>query len=182
MRLVPLPRDDVLGARLEQIESLWTAVWPATTRERFDEILPRHASRRGFRFVAALTDGALVALAYGYLGGPGQWWHDNVAAAMTGEQRERWLQPGHFEVVELMVDPAHRRRGLGRALHNELLDGHVGPAVLSTQVDNGAALALYATLGWQVIVPEIDLGGDRVYCVLGLDVAAAPGKAGARPE
>ena len=170
-RLVHVPADEVLGARREEIEALWARVWPNTTRERFDEILPRHAGRRRFRFVAALGDGALVGFAYGYLGGPGEWWHDNVSAAMTDEQRERWLRPGHFEFVELMVDPGHRRRGLGRALHDELLRGHVGPAVLSTQVDNAEALALYRSRGWEVVVPEIELGGgERLYCVLGNDL------------
>ena len=170
--LVHLPADEVLGARREQIEALWTRVWPTTARERFDEVLPRHAGRRGFRFVAALDDGALVGFAYGYLGGAGEWWHDRVSAAMTAEQRQRWLRRGHFELVELMVDPAHRRRGLGRALHDDLLRAHVGPAVLSTQVDNVEALSLYRSLGWRVVVPEIDLGGgSRMYCVLGKDVA-----------
>ena len=170
-RLVHLSADEVLGARREQIEALWARVWPGTTRERFDEILPRHAGRRGFRFVAALEDGELVGFAYGYLGDAGQWWHDRVAAAMTPAQRERWLRPGHFEFVELMVDPARRRRGLGGALHGELLHVHDGPAVLSTQVDNEEALALYHSRGWQVVVTEVDLGGgERMYCVLGNDL------------
>ena len=173
-RLVELAPDDVLGPARSEIQALWLRVWPQTPPERFDEILPRHASRRGFRFVAARDDGELAGMAYGYLGGPGQWWHDRVAAAMTEAQRRTWLRAGHFEVVELMVDRARRRRGLGRALHDHLLGDHVGPAVLSTQVDNTEALALYRALGWQVVVPEIDLGGgDRAYCVLAVDVGRA---------
>lgn len=160
----------MLDRRRDEVAALWKRVWPTTTRERVADILPRHASRRGFRFVAATADDALAGIAYGYLGGPGEWWHDQVSEAMTAEQRELWLRPGHFELVELMVDPAYRRRGLGRALHDEVLRGHEGPAVLSTQTDNREALSLYRALGWQTVVHEIDLGGgDRMYCILGRD-------------
>ena len=160
----------MLGRRREEIEELWTRVWPQTTRDRFDKILPRHARRRGFRFVAAVEGDKLVGLAYGYIGGPGEWWHDTVAASMTNEQRARWLAPGHFEFVELMVDPSYRRRGIARALHDELLRDRRGRVVLSTQTDNEEALGLYRRLDWEVVVPEIDLGGgDRMYCVLGRD-------------
>jgi ribosomal protein S18 acetylase RimI-like enzyme len=171
VRIVHLGADEVLGPGRADVEALWRRVWPATTRERVDEILPRHAAREGFRFVAAVDEGSLVGMAYGYLGGPGEWWHDRVAGAMTDEQRARWLAPGHLELVELMVDPAQRRRGLGRALHDELLLDHRSTVVLSTQTDNEEALALYRSLGYEVVVPEIDLGGgDRMYCILGGDV------------
>ena len=173
MTILDVAADEVLGPRRADVEALWRRVWPATTRDRLDEILPRHAARQGFRSVAAVDDGAIVGLAYGYLGGPGEWWHDRVAAAMTDEQRARWLAPGHFELVELMVDAAHRRRGIGRTLHDELVRGHVGPVVLSTQTDNDEALALYRSLGYEIVVPQIDLGGgDRMYCVLGREVAS----------
>ena len=172
----------MLGPRRDEIARLWRRVWPTTTRARVDEILPRHAARRGFRFVAALDADALAGIAYGYLGGPGEWWHDRVSAAMTGEQRERWLPPGHFELVELMVDPARRRRGLGRALHDEVLRQHRGPVVLSTQTDNEEALALYGSLSYDVVVPELDLGGgDRVYCVLGRSTAPSGHARGVTP-
>ena len=166
--IVHIAAADVLGSRRADVEALWLRVWPATTRERLDEILPRHARRNGFRWVGAVDDGTVVGMAYGYLGGPGEWWHDRVAEAMTDEQRARWLAPGHFELVELMVDPEHRRRGIGRALYDELLRDYRGAVVLSTQTDNEEALALYRSLGFVIIVPEIDLGGgDRMYCILG---------------
>ena len=169
--IVHLGPPEVLGSRRADVEALWLRVWPATTRARLEEILPRHARRSGFRAVGAIDDGALVGMAYGYLGGAGEWWHDHVSAAMTDEQRGRWLARGHFELVELMVDPDHRRRGIGRTLHDELLREHRGPVVLSTQTDNDEALALYRSLGYEIVVPEIDLGGgDRIYCILGRDV------------
>jgi ribosomal protein S18 acetylase RimI-like enzyme len=166
--LVRLRPEDVTGTERAAIEDLWVEVWPATRRDRFDEILPRHADRPGFRAVIAREGDRLLGLAYGYLGRPGQWWYDRVAAAMTAEQRAEWLAPGHFELAELMVSPRARRRGLGAALHDAVLDGLSGPtAVLSTQPDNEPALALYRGRGWEVVVESIDLAAPIRYLVMG---------------
>ena len=67
----------------------------------------RHAARDAFTFVAAVdAGGRIVGFAYRYCGGPGQWWHDAVHAAMRPAQRKRWLRPGHVELAELHVAPA----------------------------------------------------------------------------
>ncbi len=147
-----------LLARPEEL----VAVWPNASGERLDVIVPRHLERDGFRFVAEHDDGGrLAGIAYGYEGAAGQWWHDLVSAAMDDAARTRWLRPGHFEFVELAVRPDLRRRGLGGRLHDALLDGLDAPtAVLSTEVDNEAAIALYSGRGWEVIVPELDFGPD----------------------
>lgn len=165
----PLDADEVL-ARSGEIGE----IWPAASRERVDEILPRHAAREGFRFRAAEEEGRMIGFSYGYLGAAGQWWHDLVAAEMTHDQEEYWLAPGHFEFVELHVRPEHRRRGLGGALHDELLRGLASrTAVLSTQTDNAPALALYGARGWQVVLPEMQFSpGGVPYCILGLDLAS----------
>jgi ribosomal protein S18 acetylase RimI-like enzyme len=155
-----LTRTEVreLLARPEEL----VAVWPTATGERLDVIVPRHLEREGFRFVAEYDeDGRLAGIAYGYRGAAGQWWHDLVAEAMDEQAREHWLAPGHFEFVELAVRPDLRRRGLGGRLHDALLEGLDAPAaVLSTEVDNEPALALYRGRGWQVVVPKIDFGPD----------------------
>jgi ribosomal protein S18 acetylase RimI-like enzyme len=147
-----------LLARPEEI----VAVWPNASGERLDVIVPRHLDRDGFRFVAEHDEaGRLAGIAYGYEGAAGQWWQDLVSAAMDEAARTRWLRPGHFEFVELAVRPDLRRRGLGGRLHDALLGGLGAPAaVLSTEVDNEAAIALYSGRGWEVIVPELDFGPD----------------------
>jgi ribosomal protein S18 acetylase RimI-like enzyme len=147
-----------LLARPEEL----VAVWPDASGDRLDVIVPRHLERDGFRFVAEHDEaGRLAGIAYGYEGAAGQWWHDLVSAAMDEVGRTRWLRPGHFEFVELAVRPDLRRRGLGGRLHDALLRGLDAPtAVLSTEVDNAAAIALYGGRGWQVIVPDLDFGPE----------------------
>ena len=54
-------------------------------------------------------------------GAYGRWWTEHVAAALTAEQRALWLDPPHYEIVELHVRPARQRRGLGSALLAQLL-------------------------------------------------------------
>lgn len=172
-----LSREEVRAILDERRDEL-VAVWPDVTGQRLDEIVPRHLDREGFRFVAEEDDDArLAGIAYGYCGGEGQWWHDIVAAAMTAEDRERWLAPGHFEFVELAVRPDRRRQGLGAELHDALLEGLESPtAVLSTQVDNEPALALYRNRGWRIVVAELDFGTGETYCVMGRDRPSGAGE------
>ena len=159
-------------ARRAEIAAVWTWV----SHERVTEILPRHMGRDGFTFLAAVDAGGhIVGFAYGYRGGPGQWWHDAVRAAMTASQRTQWLRPGHVELAELHVAPAWRRQGLGRRLHDELLASFPDSptSLLSTQTGNAPALALYEARGWVTVVPELRFAASsEPYAILGLDLAA----------
>jgi ribosomal protein S18 acetylase RimI-like enzyme len=163
-----LSADDVLGPTRAEIEELWRRVFPDTPDERFDEILPRHASREGFRFVAARSDDRLAGFAYGYRGGPGEWWHDRVAAAMTPDQCEEWLAPGHFEFVALQVAPELEGQGIGASLHDALLSDIGGTAVLSTQRSNDRARGFYVRRGWLTVVEDLRFDeGAEPFVVLG---------------
>jgi ribosomal protein S18 acetylase RimI-like enzyme len=168
-----LMAPDALARRDEIAE-----IWREASRDRVDEILPHHAARPGFRFLAAEEQALMVGFSYGYLGAPGQWWHDLVSTAMTEGQCNYWLAPGHFEFVELHVRPEFRRQGIGGTLHDALLDGlESRTAVLSTQVDNHAALALYQGRGWQVVVPALRFtAGGVPYSILGLELAGGGGE------
>jgi hypothetical protein len=74
--------------------------------ERFrSEQLPRHADRDGFRCALARRDGRVVGFAYGYTGQRGQWWPEHVASHAPEDVVRDWLG-GHFEFVELAVEPA----------------------------------------------------------------------------
>jgi ribosomal protein S18 acetylase RimI-like enzyme len=176
--LQEIPAQEVVGRYRSEIEALWRCVFPGTTDERFAEILPRHPQRTGFRFLAARNeDGALAGFAYGYEGGPGEWWHDRVASALTPEQRAEWLAPGHFEFVELQVAPELEGRGMGSRLHDALLAEAPGKtAVLSTERSNERALGFYRRRGWQTLVEEIHFGeGYPPFVVLGKRVGVPAG-------
>jgi ribosomal protein S18 acetylase RimI-like enzyme len=157
---------DVLSLRPELAE-----IWPDASRARIDDILPRHVTRDGFRFLGAFADDRLVGFVYGYRGGSGQWWHDRVARALGAAGAKRWLGPGHFEFTELHVRADYQRRGIGGRLHDEFLKGiDASTAVLSTQTDNDPAIALYTGRGWRVIVPYLDFGSGRPFLIMGRDL------------
>jgi ribosomal protein S18 acetylase RimI-like enzyme len=160
--------DDVLEVYAEAMD-----VPPVAARARRG-VLSGHLDRRGLAAVAAVeTSGALVGVAYGYLGSKGQWWHDHVRAALVealGEQpAAQWLD-GTFEVCELHVLPAWQGRGLGRALLDALLaDRPAGTAVLTTPEGPTRARGFYRAAGWVDLARGLVFPGDpREFAVLGL--------------
>ncbi len=130
--------------------------------------LPLHAERSEFAFLVAREAGELAGFAYGYTGTYGQWWTDSIARAMTGEQRRTWLDPPHFEVVELHVRPSRQRTGIGSLLLAQLLTRQPHDrAVLSTQSGSRKARSFYAKNGWEELT-DVDFGpGYPPYLALG---------------
>jgi ribosomal protein S18 acetylase RimI-like enzyme len=137
--------------------------------------LPEHARRVDFRFLVACAGRRLVGFVYGYRGAYGQWWTENVARALTPEQRAEWLDVPHYEVVELHVHPLWQRRGIGTALLARLLSGQpYDRVVLSTQAESRQARGFYAKNGWTELAP-VDFGaGYPPYLVLGRRYGGAP--------
>lgn len=131
----------------------------------------RHSRRSGFRLVMAETGGQTSGYAYGFTGKHGQFWSDWLSGAAPTDIVETWVGD-HFELVDIVVDPAHRGQGVAGLLHDQLVDGlPQQKALLATTPDQGAAARLYGGRGWQVLVPEID--GDKA--LYGLDLAGRPG-------
>ena len=130
--------------------------------------LPLHADRRDFVFLVARQAGELAGFGYGYTGAYGQWWTDHVSRSLAPEQRAEWLDPPHFEVVELHVRPAWQRGGIGSQLLAQLLSRQPHDrALLSTQRGSRKARSFYAKNGWAELA-EVDFGaGYPPYLVLG---------------
>jgi ribosomal protein S18 acetylase RimI-like enzyme len=162
---------DTLAARADEVLDVYAeamAVDRVTARSR-RSILAAHLDRKGLRAVAAEEDDRLVGVAYGYLGARGQWWHDQVRAALGTQLAREWLE-GSFEVCELHVRPALHGTGLGRRLLSELLAGtSATTAVLTTPDSETRARGFYRAGGWTDLVRDLRFPGDpRSFAVLGL--------------
>jgi len=141
---------------------------PEAVRRFRGEQLPRHAEREGFRCVVARDGERVVGFAYGYTGHRGQWWPDRVAAKAPEAFTRTWVG-GHFEFVELAVDPDHQGRGIGGRLHDALLAGLPHErALLSTYRDDRPAPRLYRRKGWTVLLEGLEEDSD----LYGLDLTA----------
>lgn len=132
------------------------------------ERLPLHATREDFVFLVGRERGEIAGFGYGYTGAPGRWWTECVAGSLTALQREEWLDPPYFEIVELHVRPASQRRGLGSELLAQLLTRQPHDrALLSTQLGSRKARDFYAKNGWAELA-SVDFGtGYPPYIVLG---------------
>ncbi|WP_421841872.1 ribosomal protein S18-alanine N-acetyltransferase [Mycobacterium sp.] len=70
----------------------------------------------------------------------------------AGISRLGRIAPFEYEVHTIGVDPAYRRRGIGRMLLDELLDYAAGAVVyLEVRTDNQEAIALYRSVGFEQI-------------------------------
>jgi len=79
-------------------------------------------------------------------------WCADVGDTLVGALLVRRVA-GEGEILRLAVDPAHRRRGFGRALVAQVLD-ELGPSLphglhLEVRASNLQARALYARLGFE---------------------------------
>jgi ribosomal protein S18 acetylase RimI-like enzyme len=117
----------------------------------------------------------LVGFGYGYLVAPGQWWHDQVRAALDRRTAKRWL-PGAFEVCELHVHPDTQSRGLGRRLLHALVEGVDAPvALLSTPDADTKAFRLYHADGFVDLARGHHFPGDtRPFAILGARLPLQP--------
>jgi len=145
------------------------------SEQRIREQLESHMDAPGWGLVAALADDVTAGYAYGFPLQPStRWWRGlltQVDAAVTEETGSRT-----FALCELLVRAPWRGRGLGHALHDEILaDRSEGRATLLVERDNVTALAAYSRWGWAKLgklrpswpgAPELDalilpLGPDR---------------------
>jgi GNAT superfamily N-acetyltransferase len=124
---------------------------PFFTVERFWDRLEAYAARDGFSLITGQLNDDLVGYTLGYPLPPGaRWWQGfrgDIDPKMLEEDGKRT-----FAVNELMVLPAHRRRGYAHALHDALLaDRPEERATLLVRPDNIPARTAYLKWGWYVL-------------------------------
>lgn len=145
-----------LGRHATRLESLYRRCFTAPpwreSAERlagFPDRLTAHLGRGGFGGLVAEASGQLVGVAYGWPAGPdlgtGNRFDDALAAAVVPAVAARLIAPA-LVVAELMVDPAHQRKGIGRELLTRLTDGWPR-AWLCTHREAPAA-HMYRVAGW----------------------------------
>jgi ribosomal protein S18 acetylase RimI-like enzyme len=153
------------------VDHLAAQIWPVyqTVFGDFDsyeiwraDLFDRHAARDGYRLVTAVDGSTLAGFGWGYTGQRGQFWSDLVCNSLPTAITDEWVG-GHFELVELAVLPEYRGQGVGRALHDKLLESVTGRCLLSTTDDPAdPAVRLYLSSGWRklgVLRPGVQVMG-----------------------
>ncbi|MCG5432720.1 GNAT family N-acetyltransferase [Mycobacterium sp. MYCO198283] len=163
--------------------------YPRGTSEQRASMWVEHSRRPGWRAVAVfdlggaqrpapevLAGAPMLGVAYGYGGGPDQWWQQQVVAGLrraglpAGDITA--LMSSYFELTELHIHPRAQGRGLGEALARRLLAGRAESHVLlSTPEISGEdnrAWRLYRRLGFFDVIRGHHFAGDpRPFAILG---------------
>ncbi len=167
-RVIAVSADDLIAMRAEIVETHGAVFAEPPTSEgpaeitAFDASLDRLVRKPGFRACTARDpNGALAGFAFGWEGGPGDRWWDTATSAVDAHVRRRWFGDC-FELVELAVLRGSRRRGVGGALHDGLLEQTERPhAVLSTHAQAAPARAFYAAREWRVVLEPLRFPGHE---------------------
>ncbi|GAA0314574.1 hypothetical protein GCM10010302_62160 [Streptomyces polychromogenes] len=107
----------------------------------------------GFEVVTAeLEDGSLAGYVHGVTLTPDRPWWVSLADQLPADVAEAAESGEVFWLRELMVLPEHANRGIGRALHDEMVAGRPEPwTTLTCIVDNEPARSAYPRWGYDVI-------------------------------
>lgn len=135
-------------------------------------IMRHHSRNPRFHSVVALREGRAVGFAYGFRGGPGQWWYDVVTDELRRRGRRaaaaRWFSDP-FEVAEVHVHPDEQGRGIGRRVLERLTAERAErTAALSTHVGPSPARNLYRSCGFVEVLGEFRFPGspDQPFSVM----------------
>jgi ribosomal protein S18 acetylase RimI-like enzyme len=182
-QLVQLGAGDLADRLTEALHVYVTAMgYPGSTARHRRTLWLEHVRRPGWRAVGWLdAAGVLVGIAYGYSGGPGQWWYEEVrrGLAVAPPESQRWLHD-YFELTELHVRPDVQGHGLGEAMLRALLQGVPNARVLLSTPEYGTlapgrAWRLYRRMGFQDVLRDHRFTGDaRPFAVLGRDLPLDP--------
>lgn len=144
---------EAAGPLAELVHRLYVEQYPPgpDLAEWREGLWARHRARSGFRLVLAREHDRVAGLTWGYVGAQGQYWSDEVVRRLPPAAADAWVG-GHFEVVELLVRPEDRRRGIATALLDSLLSGtEADRAMLTVRDEAAAARRLYHSTGWRAL-------------------------------
>ncbi|WP_232662214.1 GNAT family N-acetyltransferase [Pseudonocardia sp. TRM90224] len=156
--------------------------YPASTARHRRTLWLDHTGRPGWRAVGWLDEhGTLLGIAYGYTGGPGQWWFEEVRRGLltTTGAPSLWMHD-YFELTELHVLPQAQGGGLGEGLLRALLAGTPRSRVLLSTPEYGPnppgrAWRLYRRAGFRDVLRDHRFTGDaRPFAVLGRELPLPP--------
>ncbi|KAB1915196.1 GNAT family N-acetyltransferase [Micromonospora sp. AMSO31t] len=124
---------------------------PLYNAQRYQRQLTLHMPRAGWELVAARVDRELVGYIYGFPLAPDtRWWdgiQEPIPVGFTHEDGQRT-----FAISELLVRRRWQRRGIARALHDELMSSRTEErATLLVRPANTAARNAYRAWGWQSV-------------------------------
>lgn len=122
---------------------------PFYTEDRYRRQLAGHTRVPGWSLVTASVGDSLAGYIYGFpLPANSRWWEGLQTPVPDGFTQEDGQRT--FALSELLVRPKWQRRGIAKALHDELLDRRPEQRVtLLARPDNAAAQAAYAKWGWR---------------------------------
>ncbi|MEU6025105.1 GNAT family N-acetyltransferase [Micromonospora sp. NPDC047134] len=141
--------NDILGDLVEVYLDAHSGDGEFYNESRYRQQLAGHMKVPGWELVTATIDGRLVGYAYGFpLPAGTRWWNgieEPYPAGFTQEDGRRT-----FALSELLVRPAWQRRGIARALHDELVGARPESRMtLLARPDNAPAQAAYRSWGWR---------------------------------
>lgn len=178
-RIAELTADQFRNRLDEALQIYVTAMkYPPSTAQQRAPMWLAHRLREGWRCIGAFNDqDELIGIGYGYLGAPGQWWHEQVRRGLLPDQQktEQWLTD-YFELTELHVQPASQGAGLGEEILRRLLSGVTASKVLlSTPEGPTRAWRLYRRVGFVYVLRNYRFNGDpRPFAVLGRPLPLDP--------
>jgi GNAT superfamily N-acetyltransferase len=169
--VVRMPSDRV-GVYLDKLVELYAVVYAEPPYEEgpeqvagFRAKLPEEAARPGFAAATAVDGVDLLGAAYGWTMPAGVWWSraDEPGPAEV-------VNVDKFAVMEWIVHPRQRRRGVGAALMRSLLAGRPERWATLASDPRSTARGIYERTGWrQVGTSTLPWGPPMDVLVLPLD-------------
>ncbi|MGA6173078.1 GNAT family N-acetyltransferase [Streptomyces sp. NPDC012600] len=130
---------------------------PFFSVETFADRLTAALTMLGFEVVTArLDDGSLAGYVHGVTLTPDRAWWASIADHLPADAKQAAAAGDVFWLRELMVLPKVANQGIGRRLHDEMVDGRPESwTTLTCIVDNEPARSAYPRWGYEVVDARI---------------------------